>query len=192
MRQFRINNNTCSLYISQKEILQIKQKEAKPQDIVFTSIVNNLIENGQAQIVSNNIEFDLDILYDILDSDDLVGLNIPKFSNLILYIRGNGNHNLRSFCFDYEFYDYFPHGNKVQPVLENGILINGNQRSLLSKNQYQVLELIQKHTLLNNEDKTQEVNLLYLSKIKECSKTSSVILDSYLENEDVIVPDKLK
>lgn len=192
MRQFSINNNTCSLYISQDEILQIKQKEAKPQNIVFTSIVNNLIENGQAQIISNNIEFDLDILYDILDTDDLVGLDIPKFSNFILYIRSNGNHNLNSFSFDYEFYDYYPHGNKVQYVLENGILINGHQRSLLTKNQYQALELIQSHTSLNNDEKTQEVNLLYLSKIKQCSKTSSIILDSYLENEDVIVPDKLK
>lgn len=191
MREFNIINNICSLHIYEAEIHQIHQKEPICHNIVFVSIINNLIENGQAQIIDNNLVFDIDILYNILDSDDLVGLDIPKFTKLILYVKAKNTHNLNSFSFEYEFYDYYPHGNKAPAIVDNGILITENRRSLLTKNQYEIIELINRHTALNPDTKTQEVNLVYLSQIKEYSKTTSVILDSYLANEDVVVSKRL-
>ncbi|MGL5013212.1 MAG: DEAD/DEAH box helicase [Bacteroidales bacterium] len=191
MREFRIDNDICSLEIYPNEINSIKAKESYPEQIVFISLVNNLLDNGQAQIVNNTIEFSTEVLYHLLDYDDIVGLEIPKITSNILFIKGVGNHNSSDFVFTYEYYDFYPYGKKINYIFKNGILIKDGNISVATSSQYQILKLIDEHYKLGQENRSAEYNLMFLYNIKKLSSNPTIELDSYLRNEEVVFADKI-
>jgi SNF2 family DNA or RNA helicase len=109
-----------------------------------------------------------------------------------IYIQSDGQLNQNSFKFKYGFYDFAPNGSRFQ-VERNGAIIKINDTQyLLSENQYQVCEALDSFNNLSEADSTFQNNLKRFADIKTISKSAALILDSYLNSQEVFCPDKIK
>ena len=193
MRNIKIINDKCLLSLTDKEINILNSKETISDfDLLSLFIFQNLLDNGQAEIESETIIFETDILYNVLSKNDLIGLDLPRFSSCKLLISTDQLLNDKSLIYKYEFYDIYPHGNKFKSEIKEGLLYLDNVPYLISLAIAGSIECIDIHNSLTSEDRNVDINLKSLAQLKSLSNgDSNIIFDSYLENEDVIIPQKL-
>lgn len=198
-----ISITSCVDYDDERSVLLFKVKDKSGQDIPYTewlkerpdiivyiSILKELIENGNASLSDNyTVTLDLSTLYE-LSSTDLIGLGLPLKLPYELIISAKGILNQPEFCFETEFYDFYPHGNKKR-FHKNGAFVEiEGSHYLLSGNLNQLFEIIKKCN--QEKNRTLEYNLGVLAKIKILSKCEPVRFDTYLQNENVIMPSAVR
>lgn len=155
------------------------------------SILYELHDNGIADFKNDTCEVGtLEILKLSDISKQILGL--PDEYPYEIYIQSDGQLNQNNFKFKYGFYDFAPNGTRFQ-AQRNGafISINGTDY-LLSENQYQICEALDSFNNLTEAERTFQNNLRRFADIKTISKSAALILDSYLNSQEVFCPDKIK
>lgn len=155
------------------------------------SILYELHDNGIVDFKSDTCDVEtLEILKLSDISKQILGL--PNEYPYEIYIQSDGQLNQNSFKFKYGFYDFAPNGTRFQ-AQRNGAIISINDIDyLLSENQYLICEAIDSFNNLTEAERTFQNNLRRFAYIKTFSKSAALILDSYLNSQEVFCPDKIK
>jgi len=155
------------------------------------SILNELKDNGFAQLSDNHL---------IIDNPEILSLNyydkqilgLPNNYPYEIYIESDGILTHESFKFKYGFFDFCPNGTRLKSK-RNGAIIQINESEyLLTENQYKICEAIDEFNSLSTSEKGKVVNLMKLSTIKTLSKESGAVLEHFLNNQELYVPDRIK
>ncbi len=155
------------------------------------AIINEFIDNGFGFLNENKCFVDAEYVLRLGDVDKAV-LGLPDSYPYEIYIQSVGQLNQESFIFKYGFYNYFPHGNKID-VLRTGPLLELDGRIyLLSYNQYLVCEALEEFNSLPIDQRSVVENFKSFAQIKNLSREAACLLDSYLESENVVIPGKIK
>lgn len=145
---------------------------------LMNSDIFSISENRQELILEyENIEK--------MDNEELSFFKLPNYYNGFIYIENSGNFlNINGMKYEYHFYD--SENNEYRILCKNLIRGNNGKRAFLNKEQYNLINQINK---FNNE---KEINTMpekqyeLLEKIKESSKIVNIIMGNTLKNEDEI------
>lgn len=155
------------------------------------SIVQELLDNGLATPKDSIVEIEAeDIL--TLDEIDKRLLDLPSDYPFVIYIEADGILSQGSFKFKYGFFDFVPNGNRLFFDREGAILKNSGTQYLLSLNQFKVLEAIEAFNSLPESSRTFHHNLTCFADIKSLSDDIATMLDSFLQSQNVLHPEKIK
>jgi len=194
--RFKWENNITALSFSMSseigELIPYRDWEKHEYEFLpQLSVVQELIDNGEAEVFDYSVDIKVVSLLKI-DEIDRILLGLPNIYPFMLYIEADGDLSDNNFFFKYGFYDFVPNGDNLFLRREGCILKNDHAEFLLTLNQYKVLETIDHFNALTEDDRFMEKNFTTFGEIKGLSKDVAILLDSYLENEDVVCPDKIK
>lgn len=187
-------NKNFSFYIQNNDGFRIpisNWEDLKNDFLAQLSILYELHDNGSADLSIDSCEVEtLEILKLSEINKQILGL--PDEYPYEIYIQADGQLNQNSFKFKYGFYDFAPNGTRFQAERKGAeVRINGTEY-LLSENQYQICEALDSFNSLTEAERTFQNNLKRFSDIKTISKSAALILDSYLNSQEVFCPDKIK
>lgn len=155
------------------------------------SIIQELVDNGLATPKDSIVEIEAeDIL--TLDEIDKRLLGLPSDYPFVIFIEADGILSQGSFKFKYGFFDFVPNGNRLFFDREGAILKNSGTQYLLSLNQFKVLEAIEAFNSLPESSRTFHHNLTCFADIKSLSDDIATMLDSFLQSQNVLHPEKIK
>ena len=158
---------------------------------IYSMPLGTLVDNGFARVDSDVCVVPYESIY-CLDDEDREILGIPKPYDKSLRLRGNGTLNESDFQYKLEFLSHVPDGELYNPNISGNIISIGNEQYLLSSKQYELLSQVDNFNATPEEEKNFDFNLKCFSEIKALALESNCELDSYLANENVFVPDKIK
>lgn len=190
---YTYSNNFC-FYIQNnkgKRIPQLNWDNLKNDFLAQLSILYELHDNGIADFKNDTCEVEtLEILKLSDISKQILGL--PDEYPYEIFIQSDGQLNQNSFKFKYGYFDFAPNGTRFQAERNGAIIsINGTDY-LLSENQYQICEALDSFNNLSEAERTFQNNLRRFADIKPISKSAALILDSYLNSQEVFCPNKIK
>ncbi len=155
------------------------------------SIVNELLDNGFGTHSEFSVQVNTEEILKLDDIDKRI-LGLPSDYPFVIYIESDGVLSQGSFKFKYGFYDFVPNGNRLF-FERKGVTLKLNETEyLLSINQFKVLDSIDKFNLLPETKRTFHYNLTCFADIKSFSTDGATILDSFLQSQNVLHPDKIK
>ena len=155
------------------------------------SILNELLENGNAVIIENKFFVeDIEILK-LSDSEKNI-LSLPIQNNTKIFIQGKGLLNSNEFFYTISFFDFLPYGKLLSVFNGSSLLHIDGVAQLLTLDEYILCNSIQEFNSFSNELKTYQNNLLHLDKIKELAASCNATFDNTINNEDVFIPNKIK
>lgn len=160
-------------------------------DSIFYYPLSELVDNGFAICCANECLVPFESIY-MLDDDDSKVLGIPEFYSKSIRLRGDGMLNSSSFRYQLDLLTHVPDGDIIPYQRQSNIIHTEDSDWLLSEKQYMLFEEIEDYNSQSEEEKTNSYNLIKFSKIKKLAEESGCQLDSYLKNENVVVPDKIK
>lgn len=166
-------------------------EDVKNDFLAQLSILYEFHDNGSADFSVDSCEVEtIEILKLSEISKQILGL--PAEYPYDIYIQSDGQLNQDSFKFKYGFYDFAPNGTRFQTQRNGAIICINETEYLLSENQYQICEALDSFNNLTEIERTFQNNLKRFADIKSISKSAAVILDSYLNRQEVFCPDKIK
>jgi SNF2 family DNA or RNA helicase len=155
------------------------------------SILYELSDNGLASLTMNSCEVDTSEVLALSEFSKQI-LELPDEYPFDIYVQSDGQLNQNSFKFKYGFYDFAPNGNKFFEERIGAILkINGGDYLLPIKH-FEICDALDEFNQLPESERTFQNNLKRFADIKGLSQTSALYLDSYLNNQEVHCPDKIK
>ncbi len=160
-------------------------------DVIYYLPLSTLVDNGYAKASKDGCLVPFENIY-LIDADDRMLLGVPERYDKALRLRADGMLNNSDFKYKLEFLTHVPDGDLLNYERGGNIIICGDEKYLLSEEQY---ELLRKVEFFNEEEdavKTTDYNLRAFAEIKELAIEAGCNLDSYLENENVYVPEKIK
>lgn len=168
-----------------------KWPEFAKENISQFAILKELIENGFGEM--REYEYEIDV-YEILNLSDIDKkiLDLPSQYPYEIYITSIGQLNQNTFMMKYGFYDFVPNGNDLHPNSNGPILYFNDRQYSLSLNQYKLCKAIDEYNMLDQSSKSFNGNLIRFSEIKNLSLDAAGILDLYLNNQNVVNPEKIK
>lgn len=178
------DNDGCIIPISIWE-------DVKDEFLSQFSILYELHDNGSAEFSDNSCEVEiLEILKLSEISKQILGL--PDEYPYEIYIQSDGQLNQNSFKFKYGFYDFAPNGTRFLEQRNGAVISVNGTEYLLSENQYLICEALDSFNNLTETERTFQNNLKRFADIKTISKSAALILDSYLNSQEVFCPEKIK
>ena len=160
-------------------------------DVIYYLPLSTLVDNGYAKASKDGCLVPFENIY-LIDADDRMLLGVPETYNKALRLRGDGMLNTSDFKYKLEFLTHVPDGDLLNYERGGNIVICGNDKYLLSEEQYELLRKVESFNAEDDNVKTTDYNLRAFAEIKELAIEAGCNLDSYLENENVYVPDKIK
>jgi len=160
-------------------------------DCIYYFPLSTLVDNGQAILESDKCIVPYENIY-LLDSDDRIILGVPENYNKSIRLRGDGTLNTTDFSYKLEFLTHVPDGELIQSQRNGNVIFCGRDKYLLSEEQYELAEKVDAFNSKCAEEKTTDFNLRYFAEVKTLAQLCNCQLDSYLENENVYVPGKIK
>ena len=155
------------------------------------SILFELHDNGSADITIDSCEVEAKEILRLSQISKLI-LGLPNDYPFEIYIQSDGQLNQNSFKLKYGFYDFAPNGSRFK-VHRNGAIITIEETDyLLSEDQYEICEALDRFNELPAFERTFNNNLKRFSDIKMLSSSAASSLDSYLNSQDVFCPEKIK
>lgn len=160
-------------------------------DCIYYLPLATLVDNGYASASTEGCNVPFENLY-LLDEDERMLLGVPSAYDKAIRLRGEGMLNTNDFRYKLEFLTSVPDG-KLFPFEREGNIINcDGSHFLLSEVQYELLLKVDDFNGQAEENKTTDFNLRCFAEIKELANMAGCELDSYLANENVFVPDRIK
>lgn len=160
-------------------------------DCIYYLPLSALVDNGYASVSGTKCIVPFEYVY-MLDNEERLILGLPSLYNKSMRLRSEDTLNSSSFMYKLEYLTHVPDGELYNAkVFENIIEIEG-VKYLLSEPQYKLNKLVVEYNGLEVKDKNFENNLRQFACIKELAYKANCELDSYLENENVFVPEKVK
>ncbi len=160
-------------------------------DCIYYFPLANLVDNGYASVTEDGCLVPYEYIY-LVDDEDRYLLGVPLLYDKAIRLRGEGMLNTPSFKYKLEFMKSAPYGDLINCNINGNIVETENNNYLLSESQYELLRQVER---FNNEDesvKSTDYNLRTFATIKELALQAECTLDSYLGNENVYAPDKIK
>lgn len=164
---------------------------SETDDCIYYLPLVALVDNGFAEFSETQCIVPFDFIYQLDDSEKEI-LGIPDKYQKAMRLRGNGMLNSSDFKYQLEFLSHVPDGELINCNRIENILYINNTKFLLSPEQYLLSKEIDLFNSYNEDDKTTDFNLRSFAKIKELAISAKCDLDSYLENENVFAPEKIK
>ncbi len=155
------------------------------------SIIQERIENGFAVIHESFVEIETEDILSLDDIDKLI-LGLPDEYPFTIYIESEGILSQGNFKFRYGFFDFAPNGNRLF-LKREGVILEGDEiKYLLSSKQVKVLDAIENFNSLPASARTFRNNLSCFADIKALSDDIAILLDSFLQSQNVLHPDRIK
>ncbi len=159
-------------------------------DFIYYQPLSILVDNGEAQVEGNKCFVPSESLY-LLDSTEQMLLGVPSPYRYAMRLRGEGMLNTTSFSYNLEFLDHVPDGNLIPAERHGNILTTPYGAFLLSREQWGLAEAVTQYNAVASENKTTDFNLRQFANVKSLAHQAGCQLDSYLANENVMVPHQI-
>jgi len=191
MFKWKIENNQFVFFV-QEDGQNVNVSEwINSDNIIYFNSLQLLIDNGFGLQEIDRIVIPSINIYELCNIDkEIIGL--PSFYPFDLYVQSDGQLNQNDFKYTVDFYSFAPGGERFSAKRQGPIVKIKDSLYLLTKEQYELCSAIEEFNDLDLKNKFFSDNLVKFSNIKNLSKASCAILDSYLSFENVIIPDKIK
>lgn len=160
-------------------------------DCIYYFPLANLVDNGYAKFYKHECTVPYENIY-LLDEDERAILGVPDMYDKAMRLRGDGMLNTPDFKYKVEFLSHVPDGELLVCEQGGNIILNNGTKYLLSEAQYELINKVNEFNLTDEENKTTDFNLRCFAEIKDLAEQAGCQLDSYLENENVYVPERIK
>lgn len=160
-------------------------------DCIYYFPLATLVDNGYATITEDGCLVPYENIY-LIDDEDRYLLGVPPLYDKALRLRGEGMLNTPSFNYKLEFLKSAPDGDLINCTIDGNIVETGNNSYLLSESQFELLRQVERFNKEDESVKNTDYNLRSFATIKGLALQAGCTLDSYLCNENVYVPDKIK
>lgn len=160
-------------------------------DCIYYQPLAALVDNGHAEFYKNECTVPYENLY-LLDSDERTILGIPEMYDKAMRLLGEGMLNSQDFKYKTVFLTHIPDGDLLVCERGGNILITKDKKYMLSEAQYELVNRVEAFNALSEEHKTTDFNLRQFSDIKALAIQAGCELDSYLKNENVYAPKRIK
>lgn len=160
-------------------------------DCIYYFPLANLVDNGYARFYKHECTVPFENLY-LLDEDERMILGVPDMYDKSIRLRGEGMLNSSDFRYRVEFLSHVPDGELLICERGGNIIVNDGRKYLLSEAQYELIKRVEEYNSADETDKTTDFNLRKFAEIKDLATMSGCQLDSYLENENVYVPERIR
>ncbi len=167
------------------------QEWSVTDDCIYYLPLATLVDNGYAEVTNEGCLVPFENIY-LLDEEDRSILGVPKAYDMAMRLRGEGMLNTSEFRYRLDFLTSVPDGDILICELEGNIIKYDNTHFLLSEEQYELLRSVEEYNGQDESVKTTDFNLRTFAKIKDLANNAHCELDSYLENENVYVPEVIK
>ena len=184
------SDSICLEYIKDGRIMPYSAWKDDSEASIYADIVSEFADNGQANIHELGCELSYDAIYNLSTYERNV-LSIPELYPYIIYVQPKGLLKDTSFQYTVAFRES-KLGRRFNVKRQGAIIDTGSQKFLLNRYQFELVEAIDEYNLLSFESKSLNGNLIEFSRLKNLSQKAKVVLDKYLQSEDVYVPAKLK
>lgn len=153
------------------------------------SLLQEFLDNGLAEREHHVIKVNyLQILELSLSEKNALGL--PDESNYDLRISSEGSFNNPNFKFKFNFYTYYPGGDLVSMTINGPVLSDSFGEYLLDLNQFEAITAINEFNQIQKP--SNYAKFKNFKELKEITVKSSIILEEFLNNEEIIIPSKIK
>lgn len=160
-------------------------------DCIYYLPLATLVDNGYAYASKEGCLLPYENIY-LLDEDERILLGVPQPYDKAMRLVGTSMLNLSDFEYKEEFLTYVPDGELIVCERGDNILVKGRDKYLLNEAQYALLNRVDAFNSTPEEDKTTDYNLRCFAEIKALAEQAGCQLDSYLENENVYAPERIK
>lgn len=160
-------------------------------DFIYYMPLATLVDNGYAYASKDGCLVPYENIY-LLDEEDRLLLGIPQPYNMAMRLIGTSMLNETDFEYKIEFLSHVPDGDLLVCERNGNILINGRKKYLLSAAQFELINKIENFNSIPEETKSTDYNMRKFAEIKTLAKLANCELDSYLDNENVFVPKRIK
>lgn len=160
-------------------------------DCIYYQPLATLVDNGQAEFYKSECTVPFENIY-LLDDDERAILGVPQPYNKAMRLRGDGMLNSQDFQYKIELLTYIPDGELLAYERGGNIIITKGEEYLLSEAQYELIKRVEAFNAIPEIQKTTDFNLRYFFEIKNLAIQASCQMDSYLQNENVYVPNRIK
>lgn len=160
-------------------------------DCIYYLPLATLVDNGYAYASKDGCLLPYENIY-LLDEDERMLLGIPQPYDKTMRLVGTSMLNLSDFEYKVEFLTYVPDGELIVCERGGNILVKGRDKYLLNEAQYALLNRVDAFNSTPEEDKTTDYNLRCFAEIKALAEQAGCQLDSYLEDENVYAPERIK
>ena len=160
-------------------------------DCIYYLPLATLVDNGYAYASKEGCLLPYENIY-LLDEDERMLLGVPQPYDKAMRLVGTSMLNLSDFEYKEEFLTYVPDGELIVCERGGNILVKGRDKYLLNEAQYALLNRVDAFNSTPEEDKTTDYNLRCFAEIKALAEQAGCQLDSYLENENVYAPERIK
>lgn len=155
------------------------------------AILNELQDNGLAEFTENSCEVNTITILELSEIDKLI-LGLPDLYPYEIFVESDGTLTQSTFKFKYGFYDFTPNGTRLNTERKGAILKVEENEYLLSANQYSICQAIDEFNNLSDNEKGSIINLKKLSEIKMFSNENGLVLEQFLNNQELFMPEKIK
>lgn len=160
-------------------------------DCIYYLPLATLVDNGYAYASKEGCLLPYENIY-LLDEDERILLGVPQPYDKAMRLVGTSMLNLSDFEYKVEFLTYVPDGELIVCERGGNILVKGRDKYLLNEALYALLNRVDAFNSTPEEDKTTDYNLRCFAEIKALAEQAGCQLDSYLENENVYAPKRIK
>lgn len=160
-------------------------------DCIYYLPLATLVDNGYAYASKEGCLLPYENIY-LLDEEERMLLGVPQPYDKAMRLVGTSMLNLSDFEYNVEFLTYVPDGELIVCERGGNILVKGREKYLLNEAQYALLNRVDAFNSTPEEDKTTDYNLRCFAEIKALAEQAGCQLDSYLENENVYAPERIK
>ena len=160
-------------------------------DCIYYLPLATLVDNGYAYASKEGCLLPYENIY-LLDEEERMLLGVPQPYDKAMRLVGTSMLNLSDFEYKVEFLTYVPDGELIACERGGNILVKGREKYLLDEAQYALLNRVDAFNSTPEEDKTTDYNLRCFAEIKALAEQAGCQLDSYLENENVYAPERIK
>ncbi|MFR9543230.1 MAG: hypothetical protein SNH27_14390 [Rikenellaceae bacterium] len=158
----------------------------------YISSLQSLVDNGSGEKDEYSYLIPYIALYE-LDVIEREMLDLPSLYPYEIYIQQDGLITRPDFKYTVSYCSFAPNGNRFVLNSRCGSIIGLDiQDYMLTKEQYDLISAIEEFNALPSEQKETNENLKSFANIKELSISSAAILDEYLRDKNVVLPNRVK
>ncbi len=154
-------------------------------------LLEELADNGFATSSEVGYEADAEAVLRMSELDQRI-LGLPQTYPYAISILSDGQLNQSSFRFVCRFSDFVPGGNLLHIIRDGPLLTADDKTYLLSAAHFAVCEALDGFNAMPDSEHSFKEHLLHFSKIKSLADEAGIHLDSYLQGQELLVPQKIK
>lgn len=161
-------------------------------NIIYYYSLSTLVDNGFASVIDNGCVVPFANIYSLSDDERAI-IKVPRLYNKAIRVKADGLLNSPKFKYKVTYITFVPNGEylKCDNRIGSVIQING-EPYLLPQSQFELINAIEDFNQIEESQKIFDYNLRCYNDIKFKAINAGADLDSYLGNESVLVPEKIR